>query len=259
MLPLSQYYKVCLEAAHAGGEVLLDWAGRFSAREKGPSDLVTEADLASQERVREVLFSAFPRHGFLAEENANIPSQEVRLRWVVDPLDGTMNYVHGVPGYAVSIALEQSGRPLVGVVYDPILRECYSAIAGGGAFLNDRPIRVTGVTELSQALVATSFSAKVPRDSPEISTFAEILVRSQSTRRMGSAALNLSYLAAGRFDAYFALNTKIWDVAAGVLLVREAGGVITDISGSELNLERPRFVAAATAKLNAELRGILAG
>jgi myo-inositol-1(or 4)-monophosphatase len=221
--------------------------------------LVTEADLASQECVREKLLSAFPRHGFLAEENANHPSSDDGLRWIVDPLDGTMNYVHGVPGYAVSIALEQSGKPLVGVVYDPILRECYSAIAGGGAFLNDRPIRVTRVTDLSQALVATSFSAKVPRDSPEISLFAEILVRSQSTRRMGSAALNLCYLAAGRFDAYFALNTKIWDVAAGVLLVREAGGVITDLSGGDINLEKPQFVGAASAELNAELRRILAG
>jgi myo-inositol-1(or 4)-monophosphatase len=258
MLPLAAYQRVCIEAAYAGGAVLLDWAGRFSAREKGPSDLVTEADLASQECVQERLLSAFPLHGFLAEENANIPSSEDGLRWIVDPLDGTMNYVHGVPGYAVSIALEQAGKPLVGVVYDPILRECYSAIAGGGAFLNDRPIRTTAVTELSQALVATSFSAKVPPGSPEISQFAEILIRSQSTRRMGSAALNLCYVAAGRFDAYFALNTKIWDVAAGVLLVREAGGVITDVSGGELDLEKPRFVAAATSALNTELRGILA-
>jgi myo-inositol-1(or 4)-monophosphatase len=257
MLPLAEYLKVCVEAAHAGGAVLMDWAGRFTAREKGPSDLVTEADLASQECVREKLLSRFPNHGFLAEENASIPSREGGLRWVVDPLDGTVNYVHGVPGFAVSIALEQAGKPLVGVVFDPILGECYSAVAGGGAYLNDRPIRVTEVTRLSQALVATSFSPKVPRDSPEISTFAEILVRSQSTRRMGSAALNLCYLAAGRFDAYFALNTKIWDVAAGVLLVREACGTITDISGGELNLEKPRFVAAATTELHAELRTIL--
>lgn len=255
---IDDYKTVCEQAARAAGGVLLDWAGRFSAREKGPSDLVTEADLAAQEVIRERLLAAFPQHGFLAEEqNANFASQEDGLRWIVDPLDGTMNYVHGVPNYAVSIALEQRGELLVGTVFDPVNRECFTAARGQGAWLDGRRLSVSKVGELAQALVAASFPARVERNDREIADFIEVTIRAQGTRRMGSSALNLCYVAAGRFDGYWSTSTKTWDIAAGALLVAEAGGVITHYGGGPLDLARPQFIAAATPKLHDELRELL--
>lgn len=235
----------------------MDWAGRFHVREKGRSDLVTEADLASQEVIRQKLLGAFPGHGFLAEENEQIESRDNGYRWVVDPLDGTMNYVHGVPNYAVSIALEQGGIPLVGTVYDPVSGECYSAIRAHGAWLNGRRLAVSATTQLSEALVAVSFAAHVGRGDPEIAEFIEVMVEARGTRRMGSSALNLCYVAAGRFDGYWSKSTKIWDIAAGCLLVTEAGGIITAFDGGTLDINRPEFIAAATPQLHNQLRRAL--
>ncbi len=256
---IAQFGKVGEEAAKAGGEVLLDWAGRFSVREKGRSDLVTEADVASQEVIRDKILAAFPGHGFLGEENEQIASGEEDFRWIVDPLDGTMNYVHGVPNYSVSIALEQRGTVLVGTVYDPVSRECFSAVRGRGAWLNGRPISVSSATHLSEALVAVSFAAHVRRGDPEIAEFVEVMLEAQATRRMGSSALNLCYLGAGRFDAYWSKSTKIWDIAAGALVVSEAGGVITAFDGGPLELARAQFIAAATPQLHNQLRAVLLG
>jgi myo-inositol-1(or 4)-monophosphatase len=261
---IADYQRICEQAARAGGDVLRDWRGRFAVREKGPADLVTEADLASQEIIRQILLGAFPEHVFLAEEgfvadtNARIASQKNDLRWIVDPLDGTTNYVHGVPNYSVSIALERDGDPLVGTVYDPTTDECFSAAAGHGATCNGKALRVSEIGRLSEAMIAVSFSAKVDRGDQEIADFIEVMLQSQATRRMGSSALNLCYVAAGRFDAYWATTTKIWDIAAGALLVREAGGEITAIDGGPFNLERPQFIAAATGALHRELCGLLA-
>ncbi|HWB14031.1 MAG TPA: inositol monophosphatase family protein [Pirellulales bacterium] len=259
MNAIAEFRKVCEESAKAGGEVLLDWAGRFHVKEKGRSDLVTEADVASQEVIRNRLLAAFPGHGFLAEENEQIASREDGLRWIVDPLDGTMNYVHGMPNYSVSIALEQRGTVLVGTVYDPVSRECFSAVRGQGAWLNDQPIRASVTTSLSEALVAVSFAAHVRRGDPEIAEFIEVMLQAQGTRRMGSSALNLCYLGAGRFDGYWSRATKVWDIAAGALVVSEAGGVITAFEGGPLDLNRPQFVAAATPQLHSELRSVLLG
>ena len=248
---------VCEAAARAGGAVLLDWAGRFSVREKGRADLVTEADLASQEIVRERLLSAFPLHGFLGEENSSIPSRDAGYRWIVDPLDGTTNYVHGIPNYCVSIALEQEGRLVVGAVFDPVGEECFTAAAGQGAWLNGQPLRVSELTQLDQAVVAMSLPPDIERDDVELRQFLEVVVKAQSMRRMGSSALNLCYVAAGRFDAYWSSSTKVWDIAAGVLMVREAGGLVISPEGGELDLHRPRFVAASSQPLADELRSVL--
>ncbi|HQU45320.1 MAG TPA: inositol monophosphatase family protein [Pirellulales bacterium] len=253
MAPITDFSKVCDEAARVGGDVLLSWAGRFGVREKGPSDLVTEADLASQQAIREVLLGAFPDHGFLAEENEQIASRCDDYRWIVDPLDGTMNYVHAVPNFAVSIALEQRGEVVVGTVYDPVSGECFSAARGRGAWLNGKRLRASGATDLAQALVAVSFSAKVRRDDREI----DVMLRAQGTRRMGSSAINLCYVAAGRFDGYWSTSTKIWDIAAGALLVAEAGGVITAFDGGPLAIDRPQFIAASTPELHRELLNLL--
>ena len=253
---MHEFVTVCERAARAGGQALLDWAGRFSIREKGPADLVTDADLASQEAIGRVVLEAYPEHGYLAEEGADLTGKE-GYRWIADPLDGTTNYVHGVPQFAVSLALEQNGALLAATVFDPVSQECFTAGSGEGAYLNGRKIRASGCTDLGQALVAVSFSAKVPRNSPEISAFTEVLLTAQAVRRMGSAALNLAYVAAGRFDACWATDTKVWDVAAGILLIREAGGIVTDVSGRDLDLMRPRFLAASTSTLHATLGGIL--
>ena len=254
---LNEYLEVSRRAARAGGEVLLDWADRFAVREKGRADLVTEADLASQEAIRRLLSEAFPDHGFLGEENGADHAGRDGYRWIVDPLDGTTNYVHGLHQYAVSIGLERRGTLLVGTVYDPNADECFSAAAGGGAWLNDRPLKVSGVERLEQALVAASLPPAADRHHPAAAEFLTVMERVQAIRRMGSSALNLCYLAAGRVDAYWARDTKIWDIAAGFLLVTEAGGVLTDYTGGPVDIVRPRFVAAATRSLHAELSDVL--
>jgi myo-inositol-1(or 4)-monophosphatase len=269
---MSEILKVCEQAARAGGEVLLDWAERFSVREKGPSDLVTEADLASQETVRKILLSSFPNHEFLSEEepvaeesspggtsreSACCSVESHSYRWIVDPLDGTTNYVHHIPEFAVSIALERGGDVLVGCVYNPIANECYTAKQGAGAFLNGRRLTASRVTELSQAVVAASFPPKIEPGSRPLIDFNRVIVACQSIRRTGSAALNLCYVAAGRFDAYWARETKIWDVAAGSLMIREAGGLITSLDGLPLRLDRPQFIAAGTESLHRQLSEIV--
>jgi len=222
---------------------------------KGPADLVTQADLASQEVIRRILLGAYPDHSLLGEEDApgRAPPKRTEYRWLVDPLDGTTNYVHGLPHYSVSLALERNGDLLVGAIYDPIREECFTAVRGEGALLNGRPVRTSGVTSLADALAVAGFPPKVERDSPDLLVFFEAAVRCQTVRRTGSSALNLAYLAAGRADAYWSYSTKVWDVAAGVLLVREAGGVVTALDGGGFTLEDPHFLAAATHPLHSEL------
>ena len=282
------YMRVCEAAVRAGGQVVQDWAGRFDVRKKGPADLVTQADFASQEVVRKTVLASFPDHCLLGEEagdcpnfrghrgeavvdeNGTVPFEAApaqaagtaapqnEYRWIVDPLDGTTNYVHGVPHYCVSLALERNGRLLVGAVYDPILDECFTAIDGRGAWLNGQPIHASGVSALSEALAAVGFPPNVQPDAPDLRVFLEMLPRCQAIRRTGSSALNLCYLAAGRFDLYWSYSTRIWDVAAGVLIVREAGGCVTSPDGGEFSLEEARFLAAATPELHARLREIAA-
>jgi myo-inositol-1(or 4)-monophosphatase len=235
---LQQFLSVGEHAARSGGEVLLDWMGRFKVHEKGPADLVTEADVASQEAVRSVLLGAFPDHGMLSEENLSTPPSPEGYRWIVDPLDGTTNYVHAIPHFAVSIALEQRGQLIAGVIYDPIDNECFSAVVGGGATLNGRKLQVSKVTDVDQAVAAMSFPPRIDRHAAELKEFATITVLAQSMRRMGSSA---------------------WDVAAGVLLVTEAGGIVTSRTGGPFRLDDPNLMAASTPQLHAQLQRMLSG
>lgn len=264
---MPDFLTVCEQAARAGGAILLDWQERFTAREKAPKDLVTEADLASQQAIRQIVLGAFPDHDFLGEEDAALDIREksgtsggrpAEYRWIVDPLDGTANYVHKLQTFAVSIALEQNGRIIVGVVFDPISGELYHAVSGQGAFLNGARLNTSGCRQLEQAMVAFSFSPNVERASLEIRRFIEVLLATQSVRRLGSAALNLAYVAAGRLDSYWATSVKSWDVAAGVLLVREAGGILTHVSGGAFDLENPEFLASASADLQQRMLDVLA-
>lgn len=254
------YARICEKAARAGGAAVQSWVGRIDVREKGPADLVTQADFASQQAIRETLLRAFPDHSLLGEEQdpaTATPPQRTEYRWIADPLDGTTNFVHGVPHYSVSLALERHGELLVGAIYDPVRNECFTAIAGEGAYLDGRPIRTSNVRELSDALAAVGFPARTPRDCPDLLVFLEALEPCQAIRRTGSTALNLCYLAAGRFDVYWSFSAKIWDVAAGVLLVREAGGVVTSPDGGPFLLEQARFLAAANGQLHARLRELV--
>ena len=251
---MQSYEDVCEAAAREGGRVLLDWFGKINAREKAPKDLVTEADLASQDAIRRLLSDAFPKHDFLGEEDTEATvATGSAFRWIVDPLDGTTNYVHRFPGFSVSVALEHDGVVEVGTVFDPISGECFTAAAGRGAFLNGDRLAVSNCERLSEALVAASFSTAVDRNSIEVTSFLAVLVEAQAMRRLGSAALNLAYLAAGRLDAYWATSVKTWDVAAGLLLVREAGGIVTGVTGGDFQLSEPAFAAAATEPLHRQM------
>lgn len=258
---MSQYQEVAERAARAGGIVLQDWLGRIEAREKSPKDLVTEADIASQQVIQKTLLDAFPEHSFLGEEESaanKVDLSREAFCWVVDPLDGTVNYVHGLQPFAVSIALMQQGQPLVGVVYDPMSGECYTAELDQGAQLNGEPLQTSDCELLDQSLVAASFPPDVPRGALEIAQFVEMLHQCQALRRLGSAALNLCYLASGRLDAYWVTSPKVWDIAAGVLIVQESGGVVTDLAGLPLHWEEPRLAAAATAALHGQMVKTLA-
>lgn len=253
---MNRFAEVCECAAKAGGQILLDWLGRIQAREKAPRDLVTEADLASQRAIQEIVQDAFPEHQFLGEEEDDDTygrPDEGPPCWIVDPLDGTTNFVHQLPNFSVSVAVAQGNQPMAGCVYDPMMGECFLATRGGGATLNGQPLHTSNCEQLSDALVAFSFSANVARDSEEVARFLNVLGRCQALRRMGSAALNMCYLSAGRLDGYWATSVKAWDVAAGVLLVEEAGGLVSDIDGGQLDLTHPRFVAASTPVLHREL------
>jgi myo-inositol-1(or 4)-monophosphatase len=240
----------CEEAARLGGAILLDWRDRFAVREKGPADLVTEADLASQEAIRGLIAKRFPSHAFLGEESPDFSVLDSPYCWIVDPLDGTTNYVHGLPNYAVSVAVTHAGAVLAGAVYDPVGAECFTAVANSGAYCNGRKLATSGIGELSRALVAVSFPTRINRDSPEITALLAILPHCQAFRRMGSSALNLCYLAAGRIDAYWSSSTKIWDIAAGILMVREAGGHLTGPTGGPFDLASGDFLAASTPQLH---------
>jgi len=260
MIPKQDYLTTCERAARAGGAVVLDWIDRFDVREKGPADLVTQADLASQETIQEIILDAFPKHSVLGEEDHPDADSAARseYRWIADPLDGTTNYVHRVPHFSVSVALERNGELLVGTVFDPVSQECFTAAAGEGAKLNGQPIRTSEVVNLSDALAAVGFPPQTDRDSPDLAVFLEAVMNCQAIRRTGSSALNLCYLAAGRFDVYWAASTKIWDIAAGVLMVREAGGSVTAPDSGPFVLDTGQFLAAANPTLHARLSEMVA-
>jgi myo-inositol-1(or 4)-monophosphatase len=258
------HLEVCEAAARAGGRVLADWRGRFGVSQKGRRDLVTEADVAAQREIRRIVLDAFPDHGFVGEESLpemeTTPARPDGLRWIVDPLDGTTNYVHGFPAYCVSVALARGDEVLVGAIFDPERDECFTARAGGGAFLDGRPIRAGATTDPEDALVAISFPPHVTGDSGAVADFLAVVPHVHSVRRTGSTAINLAYVACGRLDAFWVRRIASWDVAAGLLLVAEAGGAVGPFAGGPagpLALDRPVFIAAATPGLLAELRHIL--
>jgi myo-inositol-1(or 4)-monophosphatase len=255
---MPEFVEVAEKAARAAGAVLRNWSGKLGVREKGPADLVTEADLAAQVAAREVILQSFPRHDFIGEEQPSPIDVEREYCWIVDPLDGTTNFVHGVPQYAVSVALARRGEPIAATIFDPSQNECFTAASGSGAWLNGVRLHVSQVDDLSQALVACSFPARITANAPEISQFISVVLIAQAIRRTGSAALNLAYIASGRFDAFWATETKSWDVAAGVLLVTEAGGTVRGVDGGAFDLRRPHPLATSNLRLNDQLLSLFA-
>ncbi|MFM7109128.1 MAG: inositol monophosphatase family protein [Planctomycetaceae bacterium] len=265
--------EVCEAAARAGGLVLRDWVGRFAVAQKAASDFVTEADFASQREIRRLVGEAFPAHGFVGEEaedgRPRPPSGQpghsgTGLRWIVDPLDGTTNYIHGFPAWCVSVALCEGDEILVGTVHDPLRGECFTARRGGGAWLDGRPLEAPRVTRLGDAVGAVSFPPRVSAASPAMADFVAVVPHVQAVRRTGSTALNLAWLACGRLHAFWARQVACWDVAAGFLILREAGGAVGAFAAPSggpdvVRLDDPAFAAASTPELLAELRGRLAG
>ena len=241
-----------IAAADAAGKILLDWSSKFTVTDKGPKNPVTEADLASQASIVTQLSSQFPEHGFAGEED-NLPAElhrpDAEFQWVIDPLDGTVNYIHQLPSYSVSIALLKQGQPVAGVVHDPVMAETYAASLGGGATLNSQPIAASQCELLDRALVVTSLPGNVQPSSPDLQSFLSILFQAQAIRRLGSAALNLCYVAAGRLDAYWAESINLWDVAAGVLILQEAGGTVRHIDDKHFDPQDPRLIGTATPAL----------
>ncbi|QEF97166.1 Inositol-1-monophosphatase [Stieleria maiorica] len=260
-----EHLDVAIKAAKAGAvELLSRWENR-KVSEKAPKDLVTDADLASQKAIREILMGAFGGYAFVGEEEGeNDPPPAVRSGdadappcWVVDPLDGTVNYVHRLQSFAVSIGLYHAGKMRLGVILDPVTDELYSAVDGAGAQLNGQPIRASDCEDLSQALIACSFPAGVKGDSPEVARFVKVLERCRSLRRLGSCALNMCYVAAGRLDGYWATNVCAWDSAAGIVIAREAGAQLTAYDGSELDDWLPKFCVTATKPMHETMVGLL--
>ncbi len=236
------------EGARLAGRILADrFLGERTVEYKGGIDLVTDADKASEEALLAFLRERHPTHALLAEESGASAGTSA-LRWVVDPLDGTTNYAHRVPHFCVSVAVEGPEGLLAGVVYDPMLDELFSAARGEGATLNGRPLRASSVATLDKALLCTGFPYDV-RERPEgpVGLFNRFILRAQGMRRTGSAALDLAYVAAGRFDGFFEFGLKPWDIAAGALLVEEAGGVIRHVTGAPFDVMRGDVIASAPA------------
>ncbi len=235
-------------AAREAGAVIRENLGRpRDVRYKGPSDPVTEIDLRCQELVRSRLLGANPTHGFLGEEEGgDVPGDAL---WIVDPLDGTKNFSHGYPVCCVSIGLEVTGKVELGVVYDPNRDELFTSIRGQGALLNGRPIQVSEVADLADALIITGFARA---SEAQFDLLADLERRSHGIRRDGSAALNLCYVAAGRLDAFWECGLNPWDMAAGGLILEEAGGMLTDLGGKPFNL-RDRQVLATNVRLHRQM------
>ena len=233
------------DVARGAGEILRrNYGKRQSIHYKGEINLVTDVDRQSEAYIMERIRSAFPDHGILSEESSEVTTPSP-YRWIIDPLDGTTNYAHNYPCFCVSVAVERDGELLAGSVFDPLLSESFTAWAGGGSFLNGERIAVSTVTDLRRSLLSTGFSYDVRKsDDNNLNFFREFVFSGQAIRRDGSAALDLCYLACGRFDGFWELKLSPWDTAAGLLILREAGGVATRLDGSAYDIHQPDILAS---------------
>ena len=249
---------IAVRAARSAGKVLMQYFDRvetLNVTQKSRHDFVSQVDRAAEMEIIEVLRKAYPDHSILAEETGSHDGND--YQWIIDPLDGTTNYLHGFPQFSISIACTHKGELQTGVVYDPLKDEMYTADKGQGAYLNGRRIRVANRKGLDGALIGTGFPF---RDQTHLDTYAEMfkaMVKDTAgIRRPGSAALDFAYVAAGRSDGFWELGLSVWDFAAGALLVREAGGTVTDISGGDQHMETGNVVAG-NLKVHADMLKVL--
>lgn len=234
------------QIAFDAGTLLVQRLGSALVSNKGDIDLVTEADIAAEELIIDRIRSYYPKHSILAEESGEaiaVGNLASSWKWIIDPLDGTTNYAHGYPCFCVSIGLELDGELQLGVVYDPMRNEMFAAEKGEGATLNDRRIRVSDVEELNRAMLCTGFPYNV-RERPDFAReFAIFTMNAQAVRRDGSAAIDLAYVACGRFDGFWEDGLNPWDMAAGVLLIQEAGGRVTNFEDQKLSIYTKKVLA----------------
>ncbi len=257
MSSIDRIEQVGIQAALDAGRLLMErLRSGFKVAHKGEVDLVTEADLAAEKLIVSVLRDAFPDHAILAEENHS-ESDRGKYTWIIDPLDGTTNFAHGYPAFAVSIGLEIEGELEWGIVYNPNLEERFTARRGGGSFCNGTRLQVSKTETVDKSLLVTGFPYDI-RTNPDnnLDYFAGFMLRSQAVRRIGSAAIDFCYVAAGRFDGFWELDLRPWDMAAGALIAREAGAALTDFSGAPLSIYQPRCVVS-NGRIHKEMLEIL--
>ncbi|MBA4697680.1 MAG: inositol monophosphatase [Legionella sp.] len=239
---------IAISAARAAGDLILrhlDQSEHLKLMPKDAHSFFTEVDVKAEQLIMQIIRKAYPNHGIIAEESGcHLLSDDTGPVWIIDPLDGTTNYVHGFPFFSISIAHKVNNRIEHGVVYDPLRQECFAASRGAGARLNDRRIRVSKQTQLSEALLSTAFPLRNPGLLKRyLPTLNGMVGQCGGIRRTGSAALNLAYVANGRLDGFWEFGLKTWDVAAGALLIREAGGLVAEINGGDNYLESGNLVA----------------
>lgn len=256
----SALINVMIAAAQKAGRKLVRDFGEvenLQVSKKGPADFVSTADKTAEDTVRYALEKARPEYSFLLEESGELIRKDTSNRWIIDPLDGTTNFLHGIPHFAVSIALERDGELFAGVVYEPVYDQMYWAEKGQGAHLNDRRLRVSGRIDMEEALFATGIPFKGVRDHPLfLKQLQAVMAISSGVRRFGSAALDLAYVAAGRYDGFWETGLHPWDTAAGIVLVREAGGYVSEIDGRS-GMLASGSILAANDRLHAPLGKLL--
>ncbi|MCC6824659.1 MAG: inositol monophosphatase [Acidobacteria bacterium] len=248
-----------IETARDAGRLLLEKFGRkIQISKKGDINLVTEADLASEALIVERIRSYYPKHSILAEESgeAAVSGGDETWKWIIDPLDGTTNFAHGYPCFCVTIALEHNGEVVIGVTFDPTRDELFAAERGKGASLNGKPIRVSDTERLKDALIVTGFPYDIKHRTDFARHLTEMLLASRGVRRDGSAAIDMAYVACGRFDGFWEEGLNPWDVAAGVLLIEEAGGQISYYNGSRFSIYKPP-IAASNGLLHSQMLELL--
>lgn len=245
--PMQPMLNIAVRAARSAGDLILrssDNVSHLQIDQKGINDYASEVDRMAEREIMNIIRAAYPDHAILAEESGAHAGND--FVWVIDPLDGTTNFLHGFPQYCVSIALKHKGRLEVGVIYDPLRDELFTAKRGGGAMLNSRRLRVTNKNTMKGSLIGTGFPFKNQQHlDAYVGMFKAVTIDSAGIRRAGSAALDLAYLAAGRLDGFWEIGLMEWDMAAGALLVKEAGGVITDFSFNDQYLEKGNIIAAS--------------
>jgi len=241
---LNEIYQVAIASAHQSGLILNSFYGQLKhVEKKGAIDLVTEADLSSENAVKKIIQSQYPDHGIIAEESG-IRTTQTPYEWIIDPLDGTTNYAHQIPIFAVSIAFVINRQPVVGVVFNPVSQDLFTAIKGQGAVYNRQAIKVSQTKTMSESVLVTGFPYNLLEIiDPLITRFSTCLQSAQAVRRLGAASLDLCFVASGRFEGFWEQNLKPWDTAAGMLIAQEAGACITNFSNEPYHYEMPEIVA----------------